>query len=72
MKAPPLRSWSPYKLEDGSWSSSCLGDADKLPERLAGGSIQITTRAGETWTTTVVEVLQRRADFARVRDSGKP
>ena len=48
------------------------GDTGKLPERLVGGSIRITTRSGETWTATVVEVLQRRAGDVLVREAGKP
>ena len=64
--------WSPDKLEEGCWSSSDLGDTGKLPEHLVGGSIQITTRGQESWTATVVEVVQRRADFALLRDSGQP
>ena len=68
----PLRRWSPYKLEDGSWGSSYLGDTGKLPENLVGRSIQITTRRGDSWTTTVLELIERREDFALVRDSGKP
>ena len=48
------------------------GNTGKLPERLVGGSIQITTRGGETWTATRVELFERRADFVLVRDSGKP
>ena len=68
----PLPGWSPYKLEDQSWGSCWMGDTRKLPERLVGCSIQITTRGGETWIATVVAVLERRADFVLVRDSGKP
>ena len=70
--AAPLRRWSPYKLEDGSWGACYLGDTGKLPENLVGRSIQITTRRGDSWTTTVLEVIERREDFALVRDSGKP
>ena len=68
----PLRRWSPYKLEDGSWGSSYLGDTGKLPENLVGRSIQITTRRGDSWTTIVLELIERRENFALVRDSGKP
>ena len=68
----PLRRWSPYKLEDGSWGSSYLGDTGKLPKNLVGCSIEITTRRGDSWTATVLEIVERREDFALVRDSGKP
>jgi len=67
----PLPGWGPYKLEDKSWGSYWMGDTRRLPERLVGCSIRITTRGGETWIATIVEVLERRADFVLVRDSGK-
>lgn len=67
----PIPGWGPYKLEDKSWGSYWMGDTRKLPENLVGCSIQITTAAGMTWIATVVEVLERRADFVLVRDSGK-
>ena len=59
MKAPSFQSWSPYKLEDGSWDSYWISC-----------SIQITRRNRETWIATLVVVLERRADFVLVRDSG--
>ena len=68
----PLPGWSPYKLEDRSWGSCYLGDTRKLPVDLVGCSIQITTRQGETWIATVIEIIERRDDFVLVRDSGKP
>ena len=71
-KAPPIRSWSPYKFEDGSCGSSYWGDTGKLPEDLFGCSVEIPTATGKTWTSTVVEVLERRADVALVRDTGRP
>ncbi len=69
--APANRSWSHYKLEDGSWDPSYLSDAGKLPERLAGCSIEITPRRGDSGTATVTKVIERRGDFILVRDSGK-
>ena len=45
-KAPPLRSWSPYKLEDGSWDSSYQGETGTLPENLIGYSIENTLAGG--------------------------
>ena len=68
----PLRRWSPYKLEDGSWGACYLGDTGKLPEDLVGHSIQITTRRGDSWTATALEVLQHETDSVVVQDSGKP
>ena len=70
--AAPLRRWSHYNLEDSFWGACYLGDTGKLPENLVGRSIQITTRRGDSWTTSVLEVLQHEADSVVVRDSGKP
>ena len=57
--------------EDRSWDSYWMGETRKLPENLAGCSIQITT-GGETRIATVVEFLERRADFVLVLGSGRP
>ena len=70
--APLLPSWSPYKAEDGSWGLSFLGESGKTPQDLAGFSIEITPRRRESWTATVLEVIERREDFVQVRDSGRP
>ena len=65
--------WGPYKLEDKLLGFVLdLGDTRKLPADLVGRAIEITTRRGDSWTTTVLEVIERREDFALVRDSGKP
>lgn len=71
MKAPPLRRWGPYNLQDGSWGSSYQGNAGKLPENLAGCSIEIMPRRGDAWTGTVFQVIDHRKDLVLVRDSGK-
>ena len=68
----PLPGWSPASLGANTWGSRYQGDTRKLPDDLVGCSIEITTRAGESWITTVVEVLEWTADFVLVRDSGKP
>ena len=68
----PLPGWRPWSLEDGSWGSRFGGDTRALPDDLVGCcSIEVTTKGGDSWTTTVVEVLQWEEDFVVVRDSGK-
>ena len=69
---PPLRGWKPARLPDGDWGSRYQGDTRKLPDGLVGCSIEITTRGGDSWISTVVEVIQHEADYVLVRDSGKP
>ena len=67
----PLPGWRPWSLEDGSWGSRFKGDTRELPDDLVGRVIEVTTKGGDSWTTTVVEVLQWEEDFVVVRDSGK-
>ena len=63
----PLRSWSPYKLDDGSWGACYLGDTGEPSRALHPDH----DRRGDSWTTTVLEVIERREDFALFRDSGR-
>ncbi len=49
----------------------CLSDTGKLPEILAGNSIEIMPRRRNFKTATVLEVIERREDFVQVRHSGK-
>ena len=67
----PLPGWRPWSLEDGSWGSRFDGNTRALPDDLVGCSIEVTTKGGDSWTTTVVEVLQWEEDFVVIRDSGK-
>ena len=68
----PLPGWRPRSLDGGGWGSCYRGDTSSLPDDLVGCSIEITTQAGDSWITTVVEVLEWTADLVLVRDSGKP
>ena len=70
-RLPALRGWSPARLPDGSWGArhSVPG---KLPADLEGATIEIKTRKGDILIRTVVEVVERTADYVLVRDSGKP
>ena len=64
--------WSPWKLEDGSWGSRFDGDTRALPDDPVGRVIGVTTKGGDSWTTTVVEVIHWDDKYILVRDSGKP
>ena len=68
---PPLRGWTPSGLPDGSWGARHLAP-EKLPADLEGATIEIKTRRGKYLIRTIVEVIERNADFVLVRDSGKP
>ena len=68
---PPLRGWTPSGLPDGSWGARHSAPG-KLPADLEGATIEIKTRGGKFLIRTIVEVIERNADFVLVRDSGKP
>ena len=67
----PLPGWSPWSLDDDTWGARWQGNTRTLPADLVGRSIRITTRTGETWISTVKDVLHRDAASILVRDSGK-
>ena len=67
----PLPGWSPWSLDDDTWGARWRGNTRTLPADLGGRSIRITTRTGETWISTVKDVLHRDAAPILVRDSGK-
>ena len=67
----PIPGWSPYSLGKDTWGACWRGDTRKLPGNLLGCSIRITTRKGDSWISTIVEVIERREEFVLVRDSGK-
>ena len=68
----PLPGWRPWSLEDGSWGSRFGGDTRALPDDLVGQVIGVTTKGGDSWTTTVAEVLHWDDKYVLVRDTGKP
>ena len=41
----------------------CLSDTGKFPEILVGYSIEFTSRRGDSWITTEVEVVPARRGF---------
>ena len=72
MAPGPIPGWRPWSLEDGSWGSRFDGDTRALPDDLVGRVIGVTTKGGDSWTATVVEVLHWDDKYVLVRDSGKP
>lgn len=72
-KPPPtIPEWRPWSLPDGNWGARYTGDVRTLPADLVGRLIRITTKGGEKWTATVLEVVPHEGRFVLVRDSGKP
>ena len=69
--ADPLPGWQPSQLPDGEWGARHFSPRS-LPEDLVGQRILVTTRGGESWTATVLELIHRDARLVQVRHSGKP
>ena len=70
--ASPLPGWRPHRLDNDEWGSIYLGDTSGLPSDLAGATIVVQSRSGQSWTTTVTAVLDRSSDQVIVTDSGRP
>ena len=49
-----------------------LGDTSGLPSELVGLTIAVQARNGQSWTTTVTTVQDRRSGQVIVIDSGRP
>ena len=68
----PLPGWRPHRLDNGARGSIYLGDPAVLPSDLAGATIVVQSRNGQSWTTTVTAVLERSSEQVIVTDSGWP
>ncbi len=62
-QAPALRRGRPERLPSGEWGARVDGSPS------VGELVQITTRAGKTWSAQVVEVLEVAEATALVRTS---
>ena len=62
-QAPALRRGRPERLASGEWGARVDGSP------AVGEQVQITTRAGKTWTAQVVEVLETAEATSLVRTS---
>ena len=68
----PLRGWKPCKV-GGRWCSALEGPAvSSLPDDPRGSLIAVSDRSGNSWTATVIDVVERSELRAVVRDSGRP
>ena len=71
----PSEGWKPHRFPDDSWGAvlegpgvATLHDNDNLP----GTSIRVTDKRGESWTTTLTEVVHRNDTTIVVKNSGRP
>ena len=59
---PPIGGWRPRGLGGGIWGAVLEGEGvANLPsnEELRGTAMRVTDRSGESWTTTITEVVER-------------
>ena len=63
----------PHKLPEGTWGAACSGAAaGQLPAQLMGREIVVKDRAGLSWPSRVLQVLERDDSHVLVRDTGRP
>ena len=74
-QTPPIEGWTPRQLEPGVWGAVLDGApaaALSASDQLRGTPIRVTDRRGDTWTTTVQDVVSRRDTEIVVTTSGRP
>ena len=71
---PPVEGWKPRQLDRG-WAAVLEGEqVAQLPESdlLPGTPIIVTDRRGDSWTTTLTEVVSRSDTEIVVANTGRP
>ena len=71
----PIPGWKPCKLNSGEWGAALEGEmVAELPdnEQLPGTRIVVTDKRGESWTSTLTEVVDRTDNTIVVKNSGRP
>ncbi len=74
-QTPPIAGWTPRQLDQGVWGAVLDGApvaALSASDQLRGTPIIVTDRRGDTWTTTVQEVVSRSATEIVVTTRGRP
>ena len=74
-QTPPIEGWTPRQLDTGVWGAVLDGApvaALSASDQLRGTSIRVTDRRGDTWTTTVQEVVSRHDTEIVVTTRGRP
>ena len=70
----PIAGWTPRQLDQG-WGAVLEGErVAALPEsdQLRGTPILVTDRRGDTWTTTLTDVVSRSDTEIVVTNTGRP
>ncbi len=71
----PIEGWRPRRLPDGQWGALLEGPGVAgLPDdnQLPGTPIVVTDKRGESWTTTLTEVVDRTDTTITVKTCGRP
>ena len=71
----PIPGWKPRKLNSGEWGAALEGEmVAELPDdnQLPGTPIVVTDKRGESWTTTLTEVVDRTDTTIVVKNAGRP
>ena len=72
---PPIHGWKPRRLPGGEWGAVLTGpDVAELPDddQLPRTPIVVTDNKGDTWTTTLVDLVSRTDSTVLVRTAGRP
>ena len=67
---PALVGWWPDPLPGGGWGAR-HDAAELLPADLVGRRIVVTDKRGRSWTSEVLEVVERTADAVLARDKSR-
>ena len=73
-QTPPIAGWTPRQLDQG-WGAVLEGaQVADLPasDQLRGTPIVVTDRRGDSWTTTLTEVVSRSDTEIVVTNNGRP
>ena len=71
-QTPPIEGWTPRQLDPGVWGAVLDGAPVAARDQLRGTPIRVTDRRGDTWTTTVQEVVSRHDTEIVVTTRGRP
>ena len=70
-----IEGWKPRRLPGGEWGAVLTGrNVAELPgnDQLPRTPIVVTDNKGDTWTTTLVDVVSRTDDTIVVTTAGRP
>ena len=70
--ADPIPGFKPKTLPDQTWGARFVGDTSSLPAELVGRQIIVTRSGGDSWTATVLEVVERSPRRLLVRRTDPP